>query len=121
MGTIKVKRIYEPAEKKDGLRILVDRLWPRGMKKEDAHIDEWLKAIAPSDQLRKRFHSDTSKWEEFEAKYKLELQQNEAVKQLLDIAAKHPVVTLLYSVRDEHRNHALVLRQFLEGAGGLGH
>jgi len=114
MGTIQVKRIYEPADKNDGVRVLVDRLWPRGMTKEAANIDEWLKAVAPSDDLRKWFHSDTSKWEEFEAKYKLELQKNDAVNHLLDLAGKNPTLTLLYAVRDEHRNHAIILRQFLK-------
>jgi uncharacterized protein YeaO (DUF488 family) len=115
MGAIQIKRIYEPAEKTDGKRILVDRLWPRGMKKESAHIDEWLKAVAPSDALRKWFHQDSalSKWQEFQAKYILELKQNTAVNDLLDTISKNEKVTLLYAARDEQQNHALVLLQFV--------
>ncbi len=89
MGTIQVKRIYEPVEKTDGVRILVDRLWPRGVKKEAAHLDEWMKAIAPSDALRKWFHHDPAEWQEFEGKYVLELKQNNAVNDLLDIISKN--------------------------------
>jgi uncharacterized protein YeaO (DUF488 family) len=114
MGAVQIKRIYEPAEKADGMRILVDRLWPRGVKKEAAQIDEWLKAIAPSDALRKSFHKDNIAWDEFEAKYIFELKHNTAVKDLLDIINKNPKVTLLYAARDEHQNHALVLLQFID-------
>jgi uncharacterized protein YeaO (DUF488 family) len=115
MGAIQIKRIYEPAEKTDGKRILVDRLWPRGVKKESAQLDEWMKAIAPSDALRKWFHqdSDREKWEEFKAKYMLELKQNTAVNDLLDIISKNGKITLLYAAHDEQQNHALVLREFI--------
>ena len=115
MGAIQIKRIYWPAEKADGKRILIDRLWPRGVKKESAHIDEWMKAIAPSDALRKWFHQDSNreKWEEFKAKYTLELKQNAAVNDLLDIINKNEKVTLLYAARDEYQNHALVLMEFI--------
>jgi len=114
MGTLQVKRIYDPVEKSDGMRILVDRLWPRGVKKESAHLGEWMKAIAPSDALRKWFHHDPVEWQEFEAKYMLELKQNDAVKDLLDIIHKNQTVTLLYAARDAEHNHALVLLQFFE-------
>lgn len=113
MGEVKIKRIYEAASKADGVRLLVDRLWPRGVKKETAQIDEWLKAVAPSDALRKSFHQDNIAWDEFEAKYIFELQHNTAVKDLVDIITKNPKVTLLYAARDEHQNHALVLLQFI--------
>jgi len=115
MGTLQIKRIYQPAEKADGNRILVDRLWPRGVKKEAAKLDEWLKAIAPSDTLRKWFHqdSDPAKWQEFKAKYMLELKQNTAVDDLLDIISKNEKVTLLYAAHDEQQNHALVLLEFI--------
>jgi uncharacterized protein YeaO (DUF488 family) len=114
MGTVHIKRIYEPAEKADGKRILVDRLWPRGVKKESAQIDEWLKAVAPSDNLRKFYHQGTIPWDGFKAKYMFELKQNDAVKDLLEIINKNTKVTLLYAARDEHQNHALVLLQFID-------
>jgi len=117
MGTLQIKRIYQPSEKTDGKRILVDRLWPRGIKKEVAQIDMWMKAIAPSDALRKWFHSDGdhSKWEEFKAKYIFELKHNPAaVNELLDLIRKNENVTLLYAARDEQQNHALVLLDFIE-------
>ena len=115
MGAIQIKRIYQPAEKADGKRILVDRLWPRGVKKEAAQIDEWMKAVAPSDALRKWFHQDNdpAKWQEFKAKYTLELKQNTAINDLLDIMSKNEKVTLLYAARGEQQNHALVLMQFI--------
>jgi uncharacterized protein YeaO (DUF488 family) len=116
MATINIKRIYKPAEKTDGFRILVDRLWPRGVSKETARLDAWLKEIAPSTELRKTFHSSNApdKWDEFKAKYLSELKQNEAVKQLVEFINKHETVTLLYSVPDENENHALLLKQFIE-------
>lgn len=113
MGTVKIKRVYEPVEASDGKRILVDRLWPRGMKKESAHLDEWMKDIAPSTELRKWFHHDAAEWPEFAARYMVELKQNNAVNTLLDIISKNKTVTLLYSARDMEHNHALVLLQFI--------
>ena len=113
METIQIKRVYEPADKKDGLRILVDRLWPRGLKKETAGIDEWLKAVAPSNSLRKWFGHDPSKWQEFQAKYRSELQQNDRVKDLLELAKIKMTVTLLYAAHDQEHNQAIVLQQFL--------
>jgi uncharacterized protein YeaO (DUF488 family) len=113
MGEVQIKRIYEAVGKTDGIRLLVDRLWPRGVKKEAAQIDEWLKPVAPSDELRKLFHRGNITWDEFEAKYIFELQHNTAVEDLLDIISKNPKITLLYAARDEHQNHALVLLQFI--------
>jgi uncharacterized protein YeaO (DUF488 family) len=116
MAALQIKRIYQPAGKSDGKRILVDRLWPRGVSKEVAQLDEWLKAIAPSEALRKWFHQDSNRarWEEFKAKYLLELKQNPAVDELLDIINKNEKVTLLYAAHDEQHNHALVLLDFIE-------
>jgi len=114
METVQIKRIYEPADDADGKRILVDRLWPRGVTKEAAQLDEWMKEIAPSVSLREWFHHDPSKWEEFKVKYMFELKQNSAVKDLLDIINKNNKVTLLYAARDEQHNHALVLHQFID-------
>ena len=116
MATIQTKRIYKPAEKTDGFRVLVDRLWPRGVSKQTAHLDVWLKEIAPSTELRKTFHHSDApdKWDEFKANYLTELKQNEAVKQLVEIINKHKTVTLLYSVPDENQSQALILKQFIE-------
>jgi uncharacterized protein YeaO (DUF488 family) len=115
MGALQIKRIYQPADKSDGKRILVDRLWPRGVKKEAAQLDVWLKAIAPSEALRKWFHQDNdrAKWDEFKAKYLFELKDNSAVNELLDMVSKNEKVTLLYAAHDEQHNHALVLLQFV--------
>jgi len=95
------------------MRILIDRLWPRGVKKEVAHIDQWLKDIAPSTDLRKWFNHDPHKWEEFQAKYLLELNHNDRVKELLDMIKESECVTLIYAAHDEQHNHALVLMEFL--------
>ena len=116
MATINIKRIYKPAEKADGFRILVDRLWPRGISKEAAHLDLWLKEIAPSTGLRKWFHSseNTYKWDEFKAKYLIELQQNNTVGQLTELVKNNGLVTFLYAVPDEVHNHAAILKEFLE-------
>jgi uncharacterized protein YeaO (DUF488 family) len=111
---IMLKRIYEPYDKGDGYRILVDRLWPRGISKEKAHLDLWLKEIGPSDALRKWFHHDPTKWSEFERKYKAELQnKKELVNQLKALAKEHKQLTLLYGARDTEHNQAMVLKQML--------
>jgi len=116
MAALQIKRIYQPADKSDGKRILVDRLWPRGVKKEVAQLDEWMKAIAPSEALRKWFHqeNDRAKWDEFKAKYLLELNDNPAVDELLDMISKSEIVTLLYAAHDEQHNHARILLQFID-------
>lgn len=112
---IKLKRIYEPYSKDDGYRVLVDRLWPRGESKEKAHLDLWLKEIAPSTELRKWFGHDPNKWEEFEKRYKKELESKpELFKQLKALLNKHKQVTLLYGARDIEHNDAVVLVKLLE-------
>lgn len=107
-----IKRVYEPPSPKDGYRVLVDRLWPRGMKKETAAIDYWLKEVAPTTELRQWFHHDTTKWSSFREKYRKELAGNEAVAALEAILQKHRTVTLLYGARDEAHNHAKVLKEY---------
>jgi uncharacterized protein YeaO (DUF488 family) len=112
---IRIKRIYDPATKEDGFRILVDRLWPRGIKKETAKIDLWLKEVAPSGELRKWFSHDPEKWEEFKKKYSKELAaKQELLKEIRRIEKEKGTVTLLYSARDEEHNNAVTLRGVLE-------
>jgi len=111
---VKVKRVYESIQRSDGIRFLVERLWPRGMKKEQLKLDAWLKDVAPSDSLRRWFGHDPLKWNEFQKKYRAELSDNpDAWKPILE-AAKRGHVTLLYSSRDREHNNALVLKSFLE-------
>lgn len=111
---LKLKRVYEEAEETDGARFLVDRLWPRGMKKEQLRMQAWLKDAAPSNELRQWFGHEPEKWAEFQRRYRAELEANpEAWKPLLE-AAQHGDVTLLYSVRHTQLNNALALRSFLE-------
>ena len=112
---IKIKRVYEPAEKKDGYRVLVDRLWPRAVKKEEAAIDLWLKAIAPSAELRKWFNHEEDKWESFRKKYYQELKQNETVKEMRQVLKQHATTTLVYGAKNEDYNHAIVLAEYLRG------
>lgn len=111
---IHIKRVYEPAEKNDGFRVLVDGLWPRGLKKEEIHTDEWLKAIAPSAPLRKWFGHDPARWASFVEKYKAELETSEALETLIGYVKQHKKVTLLYAARDEAHNNALVLQDYLQ-------
>ena len=99
---LRIKRVYEPSESNDGFRILIDRLWPRGINKEKAHIDLWLKEIAPSNEVRKRFHHEPGKWKEFVEKYYEELEQSEAVNEIINLIKKHKSVTLLYAARDNN-------------------
>jgi uncharacterized protein YeaO (DUF488 family) len=111
---VKLKRIYEKAEANDGYRILVDRIWPRGISKEKAHLDLWLKEIGPSDKLRKWFNHEVEKWEEFEEKYKKELRQNPSpLNQLQEILKKERTITLLYGAKDTQHNQAVVLLNLL--------
>jgi uncharacterized protein YeaO (DUF488 family) len=111
---IQIKRSYEPSAKKDGFRILVDRLWPRGIKKEQANIDLWLKNAAPSPGLRKWFHeAPIERWSEFKAAYHTELEKNDDLEEFQKLIKKHPVITLVYGARDNQHNHALVLQEFL--------
>jgi uncharacterized protein YeaO (DUF488 family) len=110
---IKIKRVYLEPEEEDGKRILVDRLWPRGLAKAKAGVDLWLKEIAPSTELRKWFGHDPFKWKEFEARYRAELKtKKEELLQLRQEAAQGPV-TLLYGARDEEHNEAVVLKKIL--------
>jgi uncharacterized protein YeaO (DUF488 family) len=113
MPVVQIKRIYEPAEESDGFRVLVDRLWPRGIKKEQAHIDIWLKDIAPTTALRKWFNHDPEKWEEFSGKYTAELKGSDAVKELMDMVRKHKKTTLLYGAHDVQHNQAQVLLRLI--------
>jgi len=107
--TIKLKRVYEQPDTKDGERVLVDRLWPRGLTKEKARVDLWLKEIAPGTELRRWFGHDPAKWTEFKRRYRAELKGNkEQVARLKDEMEKGPV-TLLYGARDEEHNEAVVL------------
>jgi uncharacterized protein YeaO (DUF488 family) len=109
-----VKRIYEPADTKDGYRILVDRLWPRGIKKEAAQIDTWLKEVAPSTELRTWFHGGAGSFADFKKKYLAELKQNPALKELRSLVKEHKKVTLLYAAKDEQQNHAIILADLLK-------
>lgn len=111
---ISIKRIYEPAEKSDGIRVLVDRLWPRGISKEEAKLDLWLKEIAPSDELRQWFAHDVAKWSEFEKRYTQELRENKELLRELREEIKKGHVTLLFAAKDAKHNNAVVLRSFLE-------
>ena len=111
---IKMKRVYEQADKKDGERILVDRLWPRGLTKEKASVDLWLKEIAPSTELRKWFGHDPEKWKSFRGRYVTEIRHNDDLIKVLQQKAREGTITLIYGARDEKHNEALVLKQFLE-------
>lgn len=113
---ISVKRVYEPAAASDGTRVLVDRLWPRGLRKEDARLDEWLRDIAPSPELRKWYAHDAARWEEFQARYRAELATPERLAHLERLAAiaRTGTLTLLYAAREERHNSAVVLAQMLE-------
>jgi uncharacterized protein YeaO (DUF488 family) len=112
---IKLKRIYEKPAKSDGFRILVDRLWPRGVSKEQARVDLWFKEIAPSDSLRKWFNHDPGKWFEFQEKYKAEITKNiKAWEELKRIVKQKKNVTLLFGARDQEHNNAVVLRDMLK-------
>lgn len=112
---IVLKRIYEPYSKEDGFRILVDRLWPRGISKERAKLDLWPKEVAPSTELRKWFDHDPKKWVEFKEKYRKELKdKQEYLEEIMDASKKHKVVTILYGARDEVHNEAVVILEVLK-------
>lgn len=112
---IKIKRVYEKASKEDGWRVLVDRLWPRGMKKEAAHIDAWMKEVAPSDGLRKWFGHDPTRWADFQKKYRAELaKKKELLAELNAMEKEHDKVTLLFGAKDEQHNQAIALAEFLK-------
>lgn len=111
---MKLKRVYLPAEETDGYRILVDRLWPRGISKEKAKIDLWLKEVAPSNELRKWFGHDPERFNEFTERYKAELQASGTLEELRHVIQEHPDATLLYAAHDEQHNNAVVLQELLE-------
>jgi uncharacterized protein YeaO (DUF488 family) len=111
---IKIKRVYEKPDEKDGFRILVDRLWPRGLTKEKAAVDLWLKDIAPSTELRKWFNHDPDKWKEFKKRYLNELKENKESVAVLKSYLKKKLVTLLYAAKDSDHNEALVLSNLFE-------
>jgi len=111
---IKIKRIYDPVSRDDGRRILVDRLWPRGLRKEEAKIHEWLKEIAPSDELRKWFGHDPARWQEFRQKYSAELAKNSELLERLRAEAGKGVITLLFAAKDVTHNNAVVLKELIE-------
>ncbi len=114
---IRLKRAYEPAEE-DGVRYLVERLWPRGMKKSNLRLDAWLKDVAPSGDLRRWFSHDPAKWREFRRRYFRELEANAAAWEPILKAARQGTVTLLYSARDIEHNNAVALKEFLEAKLG---
>lgn len=111
--TLQIKRIYEDPASGDGFRVLVDRIWPRGVSKERAKLDLWLKEVAPTTELRQWFHHEEPKWPEFVTRYRAELAENPAVGALREVLAAHPVVTLLYSAHNAGENQAVALRDFL--------
>jgi uncharacterized protein YeaO (DUF488 family) len=112
---IHVKRIYDKPAKEDGWRVLVDRLWPRGMKKETAKIDVWLKDVAPSDGLRKSFCHDVEKWPEFQNRHRAELKKKkELLRELTKMEKEHGTLTLLFGAKDEQHNQAVVLAEVMK-------
>jgi uncharacterized protein YeaO (DUF488 family) len=111
---IRIARIYEPPKENDGWRVLVDRLWPRGLKKEAVPLDLWMKEIAPSNELRKWFGHKPQRWTEFQKRYRAELtRKKELVETLRAMEIKHGTVTLLFAAKDEEHNQAVVLRDLL--------
>lgn len=108
-----IKRIYDSPSPNDGYRILVDRLWPRGVSKERAHLDRWLKDIAPSSELRRWFNHQPERFEEFTHRYQYELEHNDALKEMQQLIQAHPRITLLYGAKDPTINHAHVLLTYL--------
>ena len=112
---VQLKRVYGKPSRKDGLQILVDRLWPRGLTKERAAVKLWLKDVAPSTELRKWFGHDAAKWKQFQVRYRKELGEKKATLDLLKQKAKEHTVTLVYGARNEQHNEAVVLKRILEG------
>jgi uncharacterized protein YeaO (DUF488 family) len=110
---VRLKRAYEPPAADDGTRILIDRLWPRGVKKTDAAIDEWMKEIAPSSALRKWFGHDPERWHEFRRRYQSEIRQHPEQFERLRTLARYGPITLVFSARDEAHNDAVVLKDLL--------
>ncbi len=116
--TVRLKRVYDPPSLQDGARVLVDRLWPRGLTKEAAALDAWMKDVAPSDELRKWYHAHPPQWSRFRQKYLAELTTDAAhaaLQQLHDLAGKRRGLTLLFASKNLERNNALVLKQLIDG------
>jgi uncharacterized protein YeaO (DUF488 family) len=111
---IRLKRVYEPASQDDGFRILVERLWPRGLSKQRAQVDLWLKDISPSSELRTWYGHDVKKWKEFQRRYQAELRYNLAVEQLQELLREKKIITFVYAARDAEHNSAQVLKAFVE-------
>ena len=116
MGQVDIKRVYEQAADEDGIRILVDRLWPRGVSKERAALSGWLKDVAPSPDLRRWWHHDPDRFEDFARRYRTELDDNPALGDLLSIVREHDRTTLVYAAKDPAVNHALILRDYIRQA-----
>jgi uncharacterized protein YeaO (DUF488 family) len=112
-SNVKLKRAYEPPREADGTRILVDRLWPRGIRKADAAIDKWVKELAPSTKLRQWFGHDSARWQEFRRRYAKELREHARQLEQLRVLARNGPITLVFSARDEMHNDAVALRDFL--------
>ena len=111
---IKIKRVYEEYSSDDGFRILIDRLWPRGVSKSNAHVDLWFKEIAPTDKLRKWFSHDPKKWESFKKKYIDELKENKSsLDKIKNLKKEHKMITLVFAAKDEQHNNAVVLIEIL--------
>ncbi len=115
MGEVRIRRAYDAVGTNDGFRVLVDRLWPRGISKERAALDAWMKDIAPTPELRRWWDHDPDRLDEFASRYNAELDENPAVDELRATIDAHPVVTLVYGARDPRVNHAAVLRDYLAG------
>ena len=112
--SLKLKRVYEEPTSEDGCRILTERLWPRGVSKERANLDRWMKGVAPSHDLRKWFDHDHSKWEEFKDRYRKELFGSDAVQELIDIIKEKDTVTFVFASKDEKHNSSVLLKEFIE-------
>jgi uncharacterized protein YeaO (DUF488 family) len=117
---VRIKRVYQPPDAEDGVRVLVDRLWPRGLSRERAQIDLWLKEVAPSHALRRRFHGRPEHWEDFKTAYYAELEEAPAQSAAGVLLARlaHEPVTLLFAARDDTRNNAVALKEWLDKRAG---
>ena len=113
--SVKSKRVYDPAEPGDGYRVLIDRMWPRGVSRERAQLDEWARELAPSSELRKWFHHDPERFDEFRSRYREELRERRPLLEELRRRARDGPVTLLYAARDREHNDAVVLEELLSG------
>lgn len=111
---VRLKRVYDDPSDSDGTRILIDRLWPRGLSKKDAQVDHWLKDVAPSAELRKWFGHDPQKWTEFRKRYRAELSDNPALDELKSVVEEEGDITLLYAAKDQEHNHAIVLKEVMD-------